>query len=444
MKRAANVWRQWSRIDRFILFNFAMAAVILLGIGYAGYAEYRDELGNLLGEVQSIAITLNQASVPSRFGDTPQEKQAESYKQLSSIVGQFDRVPVGNIDSVFLLGQRDDGSIFFYVGSGDKSGPNQSSFGNTYTEASKNIKQVFTTGQAASFVEHNQWGSWMTGAAPIKLTNGSTAGVLTVYSSESQAIIGIFYRVILPGLLALLGIILLLIVLQRSNRRQQAISYQRSVFLTTTSHDIRSPLRGILWALDLMKNPKADREVLIAKMEVQLKYVIDLVESVLATVRTDFALRQFRKKDQDIIPILSKAVESQSLSAEQYGVTIHMDMPAHLQARVDENLVAEIANNLLSNAIKYTKPNSNIIIKAWQRDSSVWFSVSDEGEGMTPDEQARLFGAFYRTESAKMSGRPGTGMGLTLVKDMVSRHKGGITVKSKLHEGSTFTVRLPK
>lgn len=424
----------------FGLFVFAIVVAILTGVAYTAYSEYKDGANNVLAQSQTLAVTLGKNDELTRFGDNAEEVNSVSYKYLSSLLGQFNQIPVGVINSVFILGQRDDGSVFFYVGSdGGNVAP-----GTTYQEASTGLKRVFSTGISESFIETNSWGSWLTGATPIKSSDGEVLGVVTVYSSTNGLFTNLFYRVGLPGLLMLIVVVGLLAVFRRINVRQQAIIYQRSVFITTTSHDIRSPLRGIMWALDLMKNPKADREVLISKMEIQMKYVIDLVESVLATVRTDFALNKFRRIKQDIIPLLVKAVDSQRLSAEQYGIKLQMDLPHHMFAKVDEGLMSEVISNLLSNAIKYTKQNTTVLVKAQVSDSSATFSVSDQGEGMTTEEQSRLFESFYRTESAKLSGRPGTGMGLALVKEIVSKHRGSISVESILGKGSIFTVKLPK
>ena len=438
------MYKNWIRSNTPIFLSIAIIVATLLGTAYTAYAEYDDEAQNLLSQAQGIAVALTQDEHLTRLKDTSSGQQTATYQRLKKFMQHVNSQPESKINSMFLVGQRKDKSTFLYLGAGKQEGIDQIPVGTTYKDTAGKLREVFRTGQAQSYIERNEWGSWMTGAAPIILDDGTIAGVLTVYSSETELLHEVLVRVALPGSITIIGVFILLFALYQINRHQQAVMYQRSVFLASTSHDVRSPLRGILWALELIRNPKADRAVLIEKMERQLKYVLELVESVLNTVRADLELQSFKKESRDIIPLIQKSIESHELSAEQYGVKIETTLPLHLSAHIDKNLMREVINNLLSNAIKYTKENSVIHVKAGQAHGKKWFSIQDEGEGMTAEETAHLFEPFYRTEQAKSSGKPGTGMGLAMVKDIVKRHKGKIEVTSKPEKGSTFRVTLPK
>lgn len=423
--------------------SIAIIGSIVVGTVGATYAEYHDELSNLLDQSDAIAVVIARGDVTEQLTSTiHSSSEAATYARVNAMIQRLSETSFMRDSSLYILGQRSDTSVFLYAGHDARTGTGASQIGVTYDDTSGNIKRVFATRQASSYVEKNQWGSWVTASSPIILNDGTVAGVLTVYRSESDLLTGLLYRLAIPSLVALVGVVALLVVLSRIYKRQQDILRQRAFFLTTTSHDVRSPLQGIRWALDLMKNPKADRAALIKKMDDQLKYVIDLVESVLATIRIDFALGEFTKVMQDVVPIFEKAITAQRLTAEQYNVTIKTDFPGQLAARVDKQLLGELISNLLSNALKYTRPGSTVVIRVWQ-DHFFNFSVSDEGEGMTEDERAQLFKPFYRTQKAIDSRKPGTGMGLTLVKDIVQKHKGTIAVQSDLGKGSVFTVRLP-
>jgi len=438
------MYKDWLKSNTPILFSVAIIVATILGVTYTAVAEYRDESQNLLSQAQSVAVALAQDEYIEPLTDKVNGQQAATYKRLKKFMQNLNTLPESKINSMFLIGQRKDGSTFLYLGAGKQEGIDQVPVGTTYTDTSRKLREVFQTGNAGSYIERNQWGSWMTGAAPIILDDGKMAGVLVVYSSEAELLQEVAVRIALPGVITILGVLILLLALYQINRHQQTIMYQRSVFLASTSHDVRSPLRGILWALELMKNPKADKALLIEKMERQLKYVLELVESVLNTVRADLEMQKFKRNSHDIIPLIQESVESHELSAEQYGVKIETNLPMHLLAHIDESLIREVVNNLLSNAIKYTRSDSTIHIRAGQENGHVWFSVRDEGEGMSKDQTVRLFEPFYRTEQAKLSGKPGTGMGLAMVKDIVKRHKGKVDVTSTPGKGSTFRVTLPQ
>jgi signal transduction histidine kinase len=425
----------------------AIILVILLTTGtiaYSSFAEYKSESASLLSQAQSIAITLGQAANISSISDGSQEVNSKSYTYLRSLLSKFDATVVGKINSVYVLGQRTDASVYFYVGSASEASPDGQVFGTNYDEASGALKNVFSSGTPGTFIERNQWGNWIAAATPLRSASGQIVGVLGVVSSFDYFLRDVILEVAIPGLFACLVMIMLLIVLRKILTKQQDIAYQRTVFVTTTFHDIRSPLSGMLWALKLMRQPEADLNDLITKMDGQLKYATQLVDDVFGVVRADLELDKFKKTKQDITKLLAQTIESQKINAEQYDVKIKTDFPNELIVRVDEKLFKEVASNLISNAIKYTKTDTTILVKVWQMEKYAFFSVMDEGDGISEADKKHLFEPFFRSESAKQSGRPGTGMGLSLVKEIVDRHKGIVKVASHKGKGSTFTVRLRK
>lgn len=425
-------------IDKTIVFSVAIIAIILSSAVYAAYAEYKDELDGLVEQAQRASVMLRD-DIAAPLTDNASETASLTYKHVRLNIDELSENQSSSAAAISVLGRRTDGTVFIYANSNTQSA---TPFAYTYPDPAGNIHRAFDSGVSSSFIERNQWGSWVTAATPIILSDGSIAGVMTLYKPESNFATGLFYRLAVPSLASLLGVIVLLVILRRVNKRQQAITQQRSVFLTTTSHDVRSPLQGIRWALDLLKDPRTDHAPIIAKMEDQLKYVIELVESVLSTVRTDIEFAGFKRTNQDLIPLFQKVISSHKLSAEQYGVTIQTDFPKQLNAYVDPVLISEVMGNLLSNAIKYTAKDTTVSAKVWGDKRRAYFSVEDHGKGIPADEVKNLFGSFYRSKDAQLSGKPGTGMGLTLTKEIVDKHKGKISVTSEVGKGSVFTVEL--
>jgi signal transduction histidine kinase len=125
--------------------------------------------------------------------------------------------------------------------------------------------------------------------------------------------------------------------------------------------------------------------------------------------------------------------------------SIQIDWPGApgLTIRGDMELLGYAIYNLLTNAIKYSPRDSRVRIAASRDGRGVHISVSDQGIGMTKDEVKRLFQKFYRTERAEKSGVQGTGIGLSIVKEIVTLHGGSISVDSAADQGSTFTISLP-
>ena len=100
--------------------------------------------------------------------------------------------------------------------------------------------------------------------------------------------------------------------------------------------------------------------------------------------------------------------------------------------------------NLLLNAVKYTSSNGNVEVKAKNQDNNVLVEITDSGIVIPEEELPRIFDEFYRAGNAREMEKDGTGLGLSIVKQIIKRHNGNIKVKSKINEGTTFTVILPK
>jgi len=127
------------------------------------------------------------------------------------------------------------------------------------------------------------------------------------------------------------------------------------------------------------------------------------------------------------------------------GHRIDIDVsPSNLSINGDRNLLSQVINNLLSNAIKYTPPKGTIKLIARDEDSDVKISVQDRGIGIPKKEFSKIFDRFYQVDDPKHRQHEGTGLGLSLVKGIIERHKGKIWVESKVGKGSIFHLTLPK
>ena len=109
----------------------------------------------------------------------------------------------------------------------------------------------------------------------------------------------------------------------------------------------------------------------------------------------------------------------------------------------DRDLLMTALRNLIDNAIRYSPEDTTVGVGLRERDGLVQISVTDQGPGIAPDEQDRIFERFYRIDAARSRHTGGTGLGLSIVKHVVANHGGEITLWSQPGQGSTFTVRLP-
>ncbi len=109
----------------------------------------------------------------------------------------------------------------------------------------------------------------------------------------------------------------------------------------------------------------------------------------------------------------------------------------------DDNALGQMATNLIDNAIKYTAENGTVTVALEVEHSMAVLTVKDDGLGIDESDQERIFERFYRVDKARSQSLGGTGLGLAIVKHVVQSHKGRLQLKSKLNQGSTFTIKIP-
>ncbi len=129
--------------------------------------------------------------------------------------------------------------------------------------------------------------------------------------------------------------------------------------------------------------------------------------------------------------------------ADRKQIRLEIDVAGELSLRADRELMEYALYNLITNAIKYSPPESKVRIKAFAGDGCVSLAVADRGIGMDAAELRELFRKFYRTKKAEATGEVGTGIGLSIVKEILAHHGGRVDVVSAPGEGSTFTLVVP-
>jgi signal transduction histidine kinase len=143
--------------------------------------------------------------------------------------------------------------------------------------------------------------------------------------------------------------------------------------------------------------------------------------------------------------VLLDQLEFFKAQADRSGITLSLEAPEEeYPVRLDRKDLDRITMNLISNGIKYNREGGSLTLNIQQDDESVLLKVRDTGIGMSEEEMMGLFAEFYRIKNPRTSGIPGTGLGLATVKRIIGEYNGSIQVESRMGEGSTFTVTLPR
>jgi signal transduction histidine kinase len=229
-------------------------------------------------------------------------------------------------------------------------------------------------------------------------------------------------------------------------QREKELSELKSKFLSMASHEFRTPLATILSSAELLERyaeriEPLERTSLLQSIEAGAKRMNALINDVLTLGRAESGVLRLNPARLDLRELCARVVGEFRMSQGR----LHMvrfndrfDLPA---AEMDERLLRHILENLLSNAAKYSPESSEITITVTRQAEDVLIEIQDNGIGIPEPDQARLFETFHR--ASNVENRPGTGLGLTIVRKAVDLHGGTISFKSAPGRGTRFSVRLP-
>ena len=220
------------------------------------------------------------------------------------------------------------------------------------------------------------------------------------------------------------------------------------------SHDIRTPINGILGMLEVIRDCRSDEarvDDCLGKIDISAKHLLSLVNDVLDMSKIESNSFVAEAKPFNLGRTLAEVDDIVRFQAEQSGLRLYTDHDdVHDADLLGSALyLKKILVNLYSNAIKYNKPGGSITTRLWEvsrtADTAVYaFTIRDTGIGMTQDFiDNHLFEAFSQEENAARSQYGGTGLGMSIVSQLVQKMNGTITVESTVGEGSCFTVTLP-
>jgi signal transduction histidine kinase len=221
----------------------------------------------------------------------------------------------------------------------------------------------------------------------------------------------------------------------------------RHDFLSTVSHELKTPLTSIRLLVETLSagqwaNPERTKQY-TEVMQREITRLSHLVESFLTYTRLERGKLKFEFADTDPAQIVDHAVAI--IGARFRGncdfiVDVAPDLPL-LNADSDTLITAVL--NLLDNAHKYSPEHKRITLRVYSSENSVYFSVGDNGIGLSPADCRRVLQRYYRVDSEATRGIQGAGLGLSIVKNVAEAHHGELSVRSELGKGSCFTIRIP-
>lgn len=234
----------------------------------------------------------------------------------------------------------------------------------------------------------------------------------------------------------------------RAAGRELRLAEMKSTFVSSVSHDLKTPLALIqLFAetLELGRIKSSDRvQEYYRIINSEARKLTRLINNLLDFSRIDAGLRQYRRVPTDLGELVGRVIRSleNQFQQGQFAVTTEIDSRI-APVPVDPEAVQQALENLLSNAMKYSPDHREIAVKVEQLFDAVVVHVIDRGIGIAPRHHGRIFRKFYRVETDRALGLPGTGLGLVIVDHIMRGHGGSVRVASEPGRGSTFSLRFP-
>ena len=219
----------------------------------------------------------------------------------------------------------------------------------------------------------------------------------------------------------------------------------RNDFVANVSHELRTPLTSIVGYLDtLLESDIEDPEI----RNKFLNIIKEETDRLSILIKDLLNLSQIESKTFDLKPenfkdVFDKVYNLLKDSAEKKEININLDIEEGLPpVYMVKQQIEQVLINLIDNAIKYTPEGGEIDIELKKVDDKVYFSVEDNGMGIPEDDQERIFERFYRVDKARSRSLGGTGIGLSIVRNIIKQHSSEINVESKEREGSKFSFYL--
>ncbi len=225
------------------------------------------------------------------------------------------------------------------------------------------------------------------------------------------------------------------------------LNREKDGMVGVVAHDLRAPLNRVMGLAQIIKMTKdLDKELLdtLALIEKMCDSGISLIRDLLVINNVEYESGQMDWKEiilNDFITLLLKNYEVQ---AKNKKIKIHFNhSQEQLIIKTDETFLGRIIDNLLSNALKFSPPHLNIYLTISRIENKAAISIRDEGYGISPEDQQKMFKKFQKLTAQPTGGEDSTGLGLAIVKSLVEKLEGNIRVVSELKKGAEFIVELP-
>ncbi len=235
---------------------------------------------------------------------------------------------------------------------------------------------------------------------------------------------------------------------KRTEEALRAANASKDKFFSIVSHDLRSPLHGLMGYLDMLVDtpeyftPEYTQQIL-TDLRGSSHNLYKLLENLLTWSRMQTGALKATPLPIDLCTLTEETIYLLHSQADQKQITLGHDIPRNTYIYADHDMIRTVLRNLVSNALKFTSARDTVSISCTCRDEIAEVAVSDTGLGMTPEVISKLFRIDEKHATPGTAGEKGTGLGLLLCHELVTKNGGKIWVESEVGKGTTFRFSLP-
>lgn len=230
--------------------------------------------------------------------------------------------------------------------------------------------------------------------------------------------------------------------------RMEEMEEKRRLFVSNASHELKTPLSSIKLLSESILSMQTEQDSYITEFMTDINGEVDrlakIVDRLLTLTKLDAETDVLEAKLTSVNMLLERVSRSLKPQADRKNIAMAVIESEEVYAELDLPKMWQVIYNLADNAIKYTPAGGVVKITLKNEGDFCRIEVEDNGIGIPPDDAERIFDRFYRVDKARSRESGGTGLGLSIVKDVVELHKGKILLDSKVGEGSTFIIVMPK
>ncbi|WP_315969448.1 sensor histidine kinase [Oceanobacillus massiliensis] len=225
----------------------------------------------------------------------------------------------------------------------------------------------------------------------------------------------------------------------------ERLKKERNEFLASISHELRTPLTYLKGYADIISRGDIsdnERNEYIEIIREETEQLAILIKNLLELAKMDQNKFTINKEDIEFGKLIHTITERIRPVFEEKNITFSVRCPSHIIAHVDPERIQQVLLNILDNAKKHTPQGKRISLEVSQNKREIITIISDEGKGIPEEDLPFIFERLYRVEKSRSRLSGGTGLGLTIAKEIVEFHGGTIEVRSKLGEGTSFIIKL--